>query len=261
MIFWTLAWAVTPWEHVEEVRVQDPIAVVPPTASERAALTTLVESLVRAAPRGTFGDKLPAQAHALGLELVVEDDVAVLRDRRGWGLLALRLGPARPWVFEAPHPWFDLGTGRLVDQLFRETDARAAVFATVHRRLTDHTDAAHEPEGGFQTLTLAVAEALEEPVVVQIHGFGAGRTGADVVVGGWGARTLAEVLASDLQWIATDGRAVPSLAGQTNVQVRALAGRAPVAHLELARHIRKALREDPARRQQLWKALQRWAPE
>ncbi|MCB9668713.1 MAG: hypothetical protein H6736_06770 [Alphaproteobacteria bacterium] len=258
MILLGLALATTPWERTGELRVRDADALVVPDVTQRAELGALVRDLVRAAPSGAVPAGLPERASALGLSLDVSDGIALLGSNAGWGLLAVRLGPASPWVVQAPHPWFDLGTGELTGLLFAESDARAALFATTHRKLADTTDAAHQAEGGFQTLTLALVDALEDPVLVQIHGFGGGHTGADVVVGGWGAASLTEGLTT-LGWVAADGKAVPSLAGSTNLQVRALAGRAPVAHLELNKATRTALRDDPALRARLWAVLKAWA--
>ena len=247
-----------PWEQTKALRIREVEQLRPPTVEERLGLGRVVGELVRAAPSGELPEPVLAQARALGLQLTREEDVLLIGGPHGWGLVALRLGPASSLVFQAPHPWYDLGTGELTGKLFAESSARAAVFATTHRRLAARTDVAHEATGGFQVLTLALADALEGPSFVQIHGFGDGHTGAEVVLGGWGAGSLAEPLAAS-GLLVTDGKAVPTLAGQTNLQVRALAGQAPVAHLELSRDLRKRLREDVAERARVLDVLERWA--
>lgn len=255
MILWMTAALAGPWEQTKAHRVRELEQARPPSVEERVALGDLVRDLVQAAPRAVLPPSLADRAAALGLELVVDADRATLVGTRGWGLVVVRLGAAVPVVLQAPHPWYDLGTGELTGQLFAESHARAAVFATTHRRLGPRTDVAHEAEGGFQILTLALAEAIQDPVVVQIHGFGEGHTGADVVVGGWGARSLTGPLAAT-GWVVADGVAVPTLAGRTNLQVRALTGRVPVVHLELSRELRGRLREDAGARAHLWTVLE-----
>jgi hypothetical protein len=256
MLWWLFGFS--PWEATEAVRVRTLDGIAPATIEDRLALDGLVADLVRAAPTGKVPPALATRATALGCSLRVEDGIAVLSGRPGWVLVAVRLGPATPWVLEAPHPWFDLGTGELTDRLFRESDVRAAVFATVHRHLGPETDAAHAVDGTFHTVTLAIVEALEAPLVVQVHGFGKGHTDAAVVVGGWGADRLALAL-SAAGWPAVDGTVVPALGGRTNVTVRALTGRAPVAHLELSRPTRKRLRASAEERARLWTVLRSWA--
>lgn len=258
IVLCSLAFGFSPWEAVKTVRVREIGEVHPATVEQRLALDTLIQAVVRAAPSGGLSEALVAEASALGCSLRVDGQLAVLSGRPGWALLVVRLGNASPWILEAPHPWYDLGTGDLTEKLFLESDARAAVFATTHRALGPETDAAHAVEGTFHTVTLALVESMEEPVVVQIHGFGPGHTDADAVVGGWGADALANSLVA-AGWGAVDGSVVPALGGRTNVTVRALTGRAPVAHLELSKARRKALRREPADRAVLWTALHSWA--
>lgn len=259
MIAWcTLAFGFSPWEAVKAVRVREVSDLHAATVEQRLALDALTQAVVRAAPGGELPEPLFAEATALGCSLRVDGKLAVLSGRPGWALVVVRLGEATPWVVQAPHPWYDLGTGDLTEKLFLESEARAAVFATSHRALGPGTDAAHAVEGTFHTVTLALVESMEEPVVVQIHGFGSGHTNADAVVGGWGADALATSLTL-AGWVAVDGAVVPALGGRTNVTVRALAGRAPVAHLELSKARRKALRREAADRLVLWTALHSWA--
>lgn len=258
MLLCSLAFGFSPWEAVKAVRVREAGELHPANVEQRLALDALVQSIVRAAPGGAVPESLFADATALGCSLRVEGQLAMLSGRPGWALLVVRLGDATPWILEAPHPWYDLGTGDLTEKLFLESSARAVVFSTVHRALGPDTDAAHAVEGTFHTVTLALVESMEEPLVVQLHGFGAGHTDADAVVGGWGSDTLATSLTA-AGWVAVDGTVVPALGGRTNVTVRALTGRAPVAHLELSKARRKALRREATERALLWTALNSWA--
>ena len=55
------------------------------------------------------------------------------------------------------------------------------------------------------------------------------------------------------------GRRLVAGAGLATFFLVALAGRAPVAHLELNKATRTALRDDPALRARLWAVLKAWA--
>ncbi|MBW2254306.1 MAG: hypothetical protein JRI25_06870, partial [Deltaproteobacteria bacterium] len=113
-----------------------------PYAAERTAFRDGLTALVRVA--GTCDeDEVRAASKTLAaadfaVEHVVdgEDSVLVVREateHRGAGLVAIRCGSARPWVWQAPHALYDLNTGDIARRLFVESGARAVMWNTVHR--------------------------------------------------------------------------------------------------------------------------------
>ena len=101
---------------------------------------------------------------------------------RGGGMYAIRCGPASAWVLEAPHSFFDSRTGLITRELFRESQARAAFWNTVHRYKATPgeekedeihpADVAHEPGNFFQAATVGAVVADPKLAFIQIHGFG-----------------------------------------------------------------------------------------
>ncbi len=267
MIVWMLAWSALAgvWEAVEQQR-SSPEAFALLSPRERWDLAVLVRDVVRHAPMGELPAELAARADGLGW--VLEDDagVAVLREQeaRGGGLLAVRLGPVSgELVLQAPHPWFDLNTGRIACRAFEESSlARALIVATVHRNAAPESDAAHSPEQGFQALTQGVVAGLAAPSLVQIHGY-AETTEADAVVSPGATWTRPEAFEERRQRLAValgaddvrTGAEVPELAATTNVQGRLVTGEARFLHLELSKAQRDRLLAEPAARAALIEAL------
>lgn len=253
------------WERVASVRAGEGFAL--PDVQQRAALAELVADLATAAPRGELPARLGPRATELGLQLSIQEDRVWLHEDpeapTGLGLLALRLGPLpSEVVLQAPHPFYDLGTGEIVATMFDEGGVRAAVIATVHRKAAPASDMSHSPTSGFQALTLALGDALVEPVVVQLHGFSDQTSASDVVLSEgssrwWrleevGLRLSTALSVQDLRL----GTEVPELAARYNVQGLALADRSRFLHIELDRALRDQLRESDTLRASLRGALQ-----
>lgn len=260
-----LAWAGT-WELVAARR--DDMGYTVPAAEQRAAYAALVRDLARAAPAGPLPADASARAAALDLELVREGDRVWLLERvgatRGAGVLAIRTGPlAHELVVQAPHPTSDLHTGQIVGALFDAGGIRAACFATTHRWAVARSDVAREPSTWFQSATDGLADALLDPLFVQVHGFGEASTVADAVVSEGAARIAPAELTLAVRRLAvgldaTDvrtGDEVPALAARGNVQGRLLADRARFLHVELSFVLRDGLRADDARRRAFVDAL------
>ncbi len=264
LLFATLGHAGT-WELVRERRSE--LAPATPTPAERLAYAALVRDLARAAPAGTLPTDAHTRAGALGLELLRKDDVAWLVERgepRGVGLVALRVGPlAEDLVVQAPHPFSDLHTGAVTAAMFDAGELRAACIATVHRNAGPGADPAHAPESWFQSATDGLAEALDDPLFVQLHGFAPTTSDADAVLSAGGARLPADRLADAMTRIGValgaadvrSGADVPALAARGNVQGRLLAGRARFLHLEISARLRAVLGEEPGLRAALSDAL------
>lgn len=241
---------------------------VAPSPEERAAYVALVRDLAIAAPSGTFPAGLAARAAALGLALDVAGTTATLRedgDRlRGVGVVAVRAGPLpAELVLQAPHPVSDVGTGAIAGALFDAGEVRAVCLATVHRRAGDGSDPARAADGWLQAATLGLAEALPDPLFVQVHGFAGETTEADAVVSEGASRMPAADLEAAVRRLrvglgATDvrtGADVPALAARYNAQSRLLADRARFLHVEMSEPLRTALKDDDARRAALHDAL------
>ncbi len=248
------------WSVVEDRRAA-PEAFRTLDAAERAAISELARTLVHAAPSGVLPHALTTRAEEAGWSIQSEDGIAILAEAgppTGAGLLAVRLGPVRSeLVLQAPHPWFDLHTGRIVAAMFEESEVgRAVVIATVHRRAAEHSDATHNATLGFQALTQGASEGVPTPLFVQIHGFGAETSDAEAVVSAgtsWIGPTLLddtrERIGRTLGLVNVHtGEAVPALAARTNVQGRLLSGNTRFLHIELAIATRLRLRDEPALR-------------
>lgn len=234
----------------------------------RLRARTLARDLVATAEAGDPGllAALAEEAAALGFELVAVqaagESVAVLRDTSGdgRGLLVVRFGAAaRPVVLQAPHSFFDIGTGQLAAEIMARSDFRVLQVNTRHRTVAETepgrpppADLAHRTDSWFHALTLGVLDALEQPLLVQLHGFGRQSLpdeGVDVVAS-CGATdhtallaAFADSLSSGLPGlgVARYPDDISVLGGTTNVQGRALLGRAGAAflHLELSPEARK----------------------
>ncbi|MFK7928776.1 MAG: hypothetical protein AB8H79_11355 [Myxococcota bacterium] len=122
----------------------------------------------------------------LRLDVFTSDGVTLVLLREGAeffgaGILAYRCGPARPLVWQAPHPFFDLKTGNITLRLFEESGARAGMWSTYHRfRAEDEevrqdsvhpADVSAEPGSLFQAMTVGLASGDRELRFVQVHGF------------------------------------------------------------------------------------------
>ncbi len=253
-----------------------------PSVGERDAL--------REAMRLLFAAENPCQeatlqaarplATAAGFELVpsptTEPALLYVRElqanRRGGGLYVLRCGPALPLVVQAPHSFYDTGTGDLARKVFLEGRARAAFWNTVHRyksepgeRREDRVhpaDVAHEPGNLFQAATIGAAAGLRTLRVAQLHGFSERQSiPFDVVLSSGEASRKAlpvKTRLAPLGVIALHGVDTEELGATTNVQGRALNQSLPgqFLHLELSAQARKVLREDASARRRLIDALE-----
>ncbi len=198
--------------------------------------------------------------------LVVRED----REHRGAGLFVVRCGPARPWVWQAPHALYEAPSRRIARDLFLETGARATMWNTVHRyRATPEespddevhpADVTREHGSLFQAATIGLAAGDPDLRFVQIHGFARENLPWDAVasfgIEGPPADRLAEALVPVLGRVAAWGSDVDELGGTVNVQGRALARVGHrFLHLELSAASRALLAEDPGRRAALADAV------
>ncbi len=179
----------TLWPSSDEVQFQ------PTTLEERVAFRALLPPLIDAARKGhPLPARLVKDAAKVGFELEEWQHEGerfwALRERRdahrGAGAYLLRVGPAQELAVQAPHAYYDLGTGALGARLFvcapEGRRPRAFLTNTAHRfkgqpgeRREDPqhlADVAHNPDHLFQTVTDGLARAVPDLRVVQLHGFG-----------------------------------------------------------------------------------------
>lgn len=254
------------WDQVQELRQdgQDLTA----TPSDRAHARALVAQLSAAAPSGVLPSGWQDRARAVGFQVDETDEWVRLSCASG--VIYLRIGPSVPLVLQAPHAWFDRGTGALTAELFEEGTAAALMVNAGHRYGGDtdaeHVDVAHEDETLFQAATLGVVEGRVDPLVIQLHGFGPKTSSAAAVVSQGSAfqppavleRAHADLVGLFGDQVVTDAE-VPALAGRRNLQGRAIGGTARFLHIELSQDVRAKLDQDDALRAALGARMQEWA--
>jgi len=205
---------------------------------------------------------------------------------RGAGAYVFRIGPpdAGPTILlEAPHNFYDLGTGRLAAELFFDPPPgarpRALFTNTIHRyqlapgnkkkRKHNPADVAHNPQHAFSIATEAFAIAAGGARVIQIHGFGS-RTDDDdegdvdnvlVVVSAGdeaGSSPLTAAIAGALTGeLGPEVKRFPEdvrfLGATTNAQGRLLRkiDGAEFVHVEMSSELRKKLADGAALRRKL----------
>jgi hypothetical protein len=150
----------------------------PPSEARRR----LVEELA-AALAGSSPERQREAAVEAGLELIAARDaggpVWVLREpdgrREGSGFYAFRPGGA-PLCVQAPHSFFDGGTGELALDVFARLRAACLAVNTVHRYSAAASgegapaDVAHAPDTLFQAVSRALLSRARWPLV-QLHGY------------------------------------------------------------------------------------------
>jgi hypothetical protein len=199
----------------------------------------------------------------------LDDSLLMLTDRKGTGLghylFRVDVGGGN-LMLQAPHQFYDRHTGRLAIDLFLQSDARVLALNSAHRRLnisdrSGTADIAHLERTALNALTRAFGLNNPDGVVVQLHGFAAGkRTSeagrrADVIVSSgqrWlqpQADRLAECFAATGRWqVRRYPLDIGELGGTTNTQGAALRrlGSSRFVHLELSRDLRERLIADAA---------------
>ena len=257
------------WSAVDAARNDAvPTSLAP---DEQATASRFFSELVRTAAAGTLPRDLETRAAALGLDVEQGEGFVLLRPSGGAadGIYIVRIGEVDdPVVLQTPHSWFDLKTGRLGCLLFEEGVGQVLMMNSGQRYGVEgaNADLADRSDTLFQAFTLGAAEALDQPLVVQLHGFGKKRTRAVAVLSPGSALHDPDVLASSrgeldelLRGKAVSGEAVPKLAGRHNAQGIALSSRARFLHLELSSKSRKQLVEDAELRAEFAAMLEDWA--
>ncbi len=243
----------------------------PPDEARLARLRALAADVLRALGPGAPPRALRDRAATEGLDLALARDAAgdvwVLREvagrREGTGLYAFRPGGA-PVCVQAPHTFFDEGTGPIALAVFADLHAGCLFVNTVHRHAPSPggellADVAHAERTAFRAVTRGMLESVRWPIV-QLHGFGGrddvGRDVAAVVSDGADGRSegspvarLRDALARGLApaRVLLHGVDTRALGGTTNV-IGADARRAGglFLHIELSAAARRRLRDGGA---------------
>jgi hypothetical protein len=272
------------------------------TAREHEAVDKLIPRMLDGARAATPPDPLAWQREAAvgGFNLEVwhvggETYWALVEPpgkSRGAGAYIIRVGGAAETgptiLLEAPHNFYDVGTGRLAAELFfakRQGARPRALFTnTIHRyqlvpgdkrkRKNNPADVAHQPQHAFTIATLAFARTAGSVRVIQLHGFGArdedgdddGDPGSIAMVVSAGDATgssnisaaiadaLVRVLGSDVKRFPEQTK---ELGATTNAQGKLLRGQAGATfvHVEMSATVRKRLAGEAPLREQLAAAL------
>jgi len=226
---------------------------------DREHYRALVEDLAEAALSEDIGPALFERAARLGLALSHRGEILELRPRDpqqgAVGVLLLRTGPLpAEVVLAAPHPFDDLRTGSIAWLSFEHAPLRALFVATQSRHASDRADPTRNPLSTLQILTEVLAERLEMPWFVQVHGFSPSTSPVSAVISGGSSSTPLAILEGCADTLSAivggadvqTGRRVPQLAALQNLQGNYLRDRARFVHIELGRDLRAELEANPA---------------
>lgn len=102
------------------------------------------------------------------------------QQKRGWGAFAFNQDFDNKILWQAPHRYFDVGTGRLAIRWFIDTRALALSLNNVHRYTlaSDRkpSDWAHRADTPMMVASEAFAEKHPDGLIIQVHGFEASDT-------------------------------------------------------------------------------------
>jgi hypothetical protein len=269
------------------------------TAREHEAIDKLIPQLLDGARAESPPDPLAWQQEAAAADFTLEvwriaDEtywalVEAPGKSRGAGAYIIRVGGPRETgptiLLEAPHNFYDVGTGRLAAELFftkRDGARPRALFTnTIHRyqlapgdkakRRHNPADVAHEPDHSFTIATLAFARTAGNVRVIQLHGFGArdeddADAGAIAMVISAGDATGSSKLSTAIgdalvRGFGADVKRFPEqtkqLGATTNAQGKLLRAQpgAAFVHVEMSAVVRDRLAADAGLREQLADAL------
>jgi hypothetical protein len=227
-----------------------------PDAAQIDQTRRLFSTLVRALAPGPPPVALVEKAKEAGFELIAGRDVGgelwIIREpegtRAGAGFYALRAKGLGVCI-QAPHAFFDEGTGDLALATFAELHASCLCTNSVHRR---EVDVAHAEQSLFLAATEGLLDAQKWPVV-QLHGFAVDSQPKDVAAivseGTQKTATSARLKNSfrlEPRRVLVYPRDTKALGGTKNVEgARAHAAGVPFLHIEMSRSLREELLHGP----------------
>ncbi len=280
----------TPEDIGTELWPETRVSYVPMSAGDRELLGALVAGLTAAARSGGNVRALAVRARAIGFRVEIWRVrgrvfwvlLEARAQRRGAGAYLIRPGPhlsGQPEiVLQAPHVFFDRGTGHIAAALFFGWEgrgrARALFTNTVYRyagvedqeasdaatgaasapETRAPADVAHAADHAFQAATEAIVRELDQVVVIQLHGFAERPTRPEIILSS-GADEIGALLPGLATGLSTIFERVlrypeefDELGGTSNVQGRMLAlyPRAHFVHVELSARTRARLGATPA---------------
>ena len=198
---------------------------------------------------------------------------------RGSGIYIRRCGAhTEPLVVQAPHGYYDLHTGRIARQVFRDTGARWLMLNSLQRYKSRKgetpsdafhpADAAHNHRLLFQAVTKGILEASPSILFAQLHGFEERSHGVDAILSDgrrspqtWSARLATAWKPPGLR-VEVYGANGRGLGGTTNVQgnlINAAGGR--FLHVEMTTAVRERMKKKDEFRKTLSAALVKVARE
>lgn len=275
---------------------------VPTSAAEHQVIAQLVPELLKHAsaaqlPAAAALAEINQRANVVGfrVETWTIGEVrclALLEARgqsRGAGAYLFRIAPQRDEpviLLQAPHSFYDVGTGRLAAELFFAAKPgvrpRALFTNTIHRyqlapgdkfkRPINPADVAHNREHAFSIATQAFIVAAGSAQVIQLHGFGKRDDDNDddsqaiamVVSAGipaksspWSAAIADALVEAFGPGVKRFPEQVRVLGATTNVQGQLVRNRNPngFVHIEMSGELRGQLARDAAARAKLAAAL------
>lgn len=263
----------TPFEPIDRARYQHAKALFREllstleTKTENESMTALPDELNTLASLAGFCPqwlvvKYQKQNHQV-LLLMEQKDSA-----KGQGAYLFAMNKPLTLVIQAPHQFYDYGTGYLALQLFFEQNLRAVALNTVHRNQTDQSDLAHQAHSLFSAFTEALPGDHPDRYLLQIHGFSnqhrtspAGKV-ADIILSN-GSRSPSAFLTTARTRMAQHtgfktylyGADIDELGGTQNSSLAVLAHanqQHQFIHLELSSETRKKLKVSQALRDALW---------
>lgn len=256
----------------------------PTTANEHTVVARLIPKLFEGSRADRPLDLGPLRSEAAQVGFAIEVWMieggkywALVESRerpRGAGAYIFRVAPperAPVIVLQAPHAYFDVGTGKIAAGMFFTGSGsgprpRALFTNTIHRyqrapgdkqkRKNSPSDVAHNPDHLFSAATEALAIAAGRVRVIQLHGFGSvddddeSVDTAMVVSAGdeSGSTRWTASVASRLRSLFGDGvmrfpEDIRKLGATTNAQNRLLRrlGGHEFLHVEMAKAVREQL--------------------
>lgn len=285
----------TPEDIGAELWPETRVRYVPMSAGDRERMGALVAGLTAAARSGGNVRALAVRAREIGFRVEIWRVrgrvfwvlLEARAQRRGAGAYLIRPGPhltGQPEiVLQAPHVFFDRGTGHIAAALFFGWEgrgrARALFTNTVYRyagvdeasdtatggasapatepaepETRAPADVAHAADHAFQAATEAIVRELDQVVVIQLHGFAERPTRPEIILSS-GADEIGALLPGLATGLSTIFERVlrypdelDELGGTSNVQGRMLAlyPRAHFVHVELSARTRARLGATPA---------------
>jgi hypothetical protein len=252
----------------------EPVAYRPPTLAERLAFEDKLGRLFDSLSDQTVEFDETFGPTGLRLQLLEEGRFVALFEGgdswRGTGVYVFRTGHASDVLLQAPHGYHDQHTAEIAWAAFRQSQARAFYFNTMHRyratpgegKRTDdvhRADLAHNTDSYFYVATDQFLRRHPDGTVVQLHGFdrrSLSKKGFEIVVSDgtdapgevarqWTARLRDEFGEDAVALYAEDVRQLGASSNTIGRLVR-LTRRGHFVHLEFSPEFRERLLRDVA---------------